>query len=117
MADLDQLMSLAGAEAAFTMSSRGELKESKIVDGSRINTTALDLLAHMCIANMSIATMQARGWAAQSDAQGFYPIEGFTLVGMDWSAVTNGRVGVILNNNVADYEAANAALAAVGGAA
>jgi len=39
------------------------------------------------------------------------------LVGMDWSAVTNGRVGVILNNNVADYEAANAALAAAGGAA
>ena len=37
-------------------------------------------------------------------------MEGFTLVGMEWSAVTNGRQGVVIANEAADYEAAYRAL-------
>jgi len=117
MADLNQLMSLAGAQAAFVMNDRGELSDHVIADGSKLNETALDLLAHMCVANISIATMQARGWEANSEAKGFYPVNGFTLVGMEWSAVTNGNIGVVIDNKEADYEAAYAALAEQGEAA
>ena len=42
--------------------------------------------------------------------QGFYPIEGFTMVGFDWSAVTGSGLGVVLKNDSADYEAAYQAL-------
>jgi len=117
MADLNQLMGLKGAVAAFTMNDRGELTDHVIAEDSGLNATALDLLAHMCVANIAIATMQARGWEASSDARGFYPINGFTLVGFDWSAVTDGRLGVVVKNDGADYQAAYDLLAQQGGAA
>ncbi len=110
MADLSQLMGLEGAVAAFAMNDRGELLEHRIAAGNDIGPQALDLLSHMCVANMAIATMQARGWEAASEYQGFYPIQGFTLVGFDWSAVTNGRVGVVVRNQQVDYQAAYALL-------
>jgi roadblock/LC7 domain-containing protein len=106
MADLDQLMTLNGAIAAFSMNDRGELLDHRVAEGGELNATALDLLSHMCVANISIATMQARGWEANSENKGFYPVQGFTLVGFDWSAVTDGRVGVVIRNEGADYQAA-----------
>jgi roadblock/LC7 domain-containing protein len=117
MADLNQLMGLPGAVAAFNINERGELTEHVIDEASDLNPTALDLLAHMCVANIAIATMQARGWEASSDAKGFYPINGFTLVGFDWSAVTDGNSGVVIKNDGADYQAAYDLLAQVGGGA
>lgn len=116
MTDLNQLMTLKGAQAAFVMNDRGELQQHVIADGSALNETALDLLAHMCVANNAIATMQARGWEASSGNQGFYPINGFTLIGMEWSAITDGNLGVVVDNKQADYEAAYQALAQQGGA-
>lgn len=110
MADLKDLMALPGAVAAFEMNDRGELLEHKIAASSDLDARTLDLLGHMCVANMAIATMQARGWEAMSETRGFYPVEGFTLVGMDWSAVTNGRHCVVLANAKADYELAYARL-------
>ena len=115
MTKLAELMQLDGALEAFTFSDRGELQQHTIADGSNLNETALDLLAHMCVANMSIATMQARGWEAVSGAQGFYPIEGFTLVGMDWSAVAAHGVGVVMSNDKADYELAYEKIGSGGG--
>ncbi len=117
MADLDELMALPGAVAAFAMNDRGELQEHRIAEGSRLDARTLDLLGHMCVANMAIATMQARGWEASSNSQGFYPVNGFTLVGMDWSAATNGRHCVVMENEQADYEAAYRALGVEGEAA
>lgn len=117
MADLQQLMALGGAQAAFLMNDRGELVEHTIAEDSKLDPTSLDLLAHMCVANIAIATMQARGWEANSANQGFYPINGFTLVGMEWSAVTNGNLGVIIANQDADYEKAYQVLATLGGEA
>lgn len=116
MADLQQLMALEGAIAAFRMNDRGELQEHVVAEGSSLNQTALDLLSHMCVANISIATMQARGWEASSDNKGFYPINSFTLVGFEWSAVTDGHTGVILANQDADYQAAYDLLGQSGGA-
>ena len=116
MTDLSKLMALPGAQAAFVMNDRGELLQHAVRDGSTLNETALDLLAHMCVANNAIATMQARGWEANSDSKGFYPVNGFTLIGMDWSAITNGNLGVVVGNDAADYEGAYVALAEVGGA-
>ncbi len=117
MADLNQLMAFNGAIAAFTMNDRGELTDHVIAEDSELNPTALDLLAHMCVANIAIATMQARGWEASSEARGFYPINGLTLVGFDWSAVTDGRVGIVIKNQDADYQGAYDLLARQGGAA
>ena len=115
MADLNQLMALEGAVAAFRMNDRGELQEHLLGEGAELNQTVLDLLSHMCVANMSIATMQARGWEASSDNKGFYPVNSFTLVGFEWSAVTDGKLGVVLANHAADYQAAYDLLAKVGG--
>lgn len=117
MVDLQQLMILGGAQAAFLMNDRGELLEHHIADGSKLDKTSLDLLAHMCVANIAIATMQARGWEANSESQGFYPINGFTMVGMEWSAITNGNLGVVVANKDADYEKAYEVLAGLGGEA
>ena len=114
MADLDKLMGLEGAIAAFSMNDRGELLAHRVNAGSELNAQALDLLSHMCVANMAIATMQARGWEASSQHKGFYPVEGFTLVGFDWSAVTDGRLGVVLGTQQADYQAAYDLLAQLG---
>ena len=116
MADLSELMRLKGAQAAFRMNDRGELQQHLLAEGSRLDETALDLLAHMCVANNAIATMQARGWEASSDSKGFYPINGFTMIGMEWSAITDGNLGVVVSNQDADYEAAYQALARQGGA-
>ena len=111
MADLDKLMSLPGALAAFEFSDRGELVASKIAEGTTLNEKILDLLSHVCVANMSIATMQARGWEGLTGMEGFYPIDGFTLMGVDWSAVVNETTGVVLKNEQGDFQAAYDALA------
>jgi roadblock/LC7 domain-containing protein len=117
MADLNELMSLKGAQAAFLMNDRGELQRHVLADNTNLNETALDLLAHMCVANNAIATMQARGWETRSENKGFYPVDGFTMIGMDWSAITDGNCGVVVSNQDADYEAAYDLLAKVGGEA
>ena len=114
MVDLQRLMTLEGAQAAFIMNDRGELQEHVLASDSNLDETALDLLAHMCVANIAIATMQARGWEAGSDTKGFYPVSGFTMIGMEWSAITDGNLGVVVSNEQADYEAAYQALGRVG---
>jgi roadblock/LC7 domain-containing protein len=126
MTTLDELMKLPGAMAAFEFRGSGELLEQRIAYPDRINESTLDLLAHMCSANMSIATMQARGWEKVTAMKGFYPVQEFTLIGFDWSVVVSGLhreqykqagkfnlppfMGVVLANEKADYEAAFAIL-------
>ncbi|HHQ42374.1 MAG TPA: DUF2173 family protein [Chromatiales bacterium] len=115
MADLDALLELPGARAAFTFNDRGELREHRIAEGAEgLDATVLDLLCHMCVANTAIATMQARGWERMTGMEGFYPVEGFGFVGLEWSALTHGHCGVVLANEEADYEATYRALAAHG---
>lgn len=112
MADLQDLMQLEGALAAFEFDAKGELVASQIADKDRIDETALDLLCHVCVANSAIATMQARGWEKMTGMEGFYPVEGISLIGFDWTAVVNGKQGVILPNDRTDLDAAYAALGA-----
>jgi roadblock/LC7 domain-containing protein len=109
MPNLDELMNLPGAMAAFSFTDDGRLQEHKS-SHEQLNEDVLDLLCHVCVANISIATMQARGWEKLTGMQGFYPISGFTFVGFDWSAVTHNGYGVVLANQDADYEAAYQAL-------
>ncbi len=111
MSNLDKLMAVEGAVGAFKFTSKGELTESKIADGSELNDQILDLLCHVCIANMAIATMQARGWENMTGMKGFYPIKGFTMVGIDWTVIVNEEFGVVIPNAQVDYETAHAALA------
>lgn len=110
MADLNSLSSMPGALAAFEFGDDGKLVDSVISDSEIIDEQTLDLLGHLCLANMAIASMQARGWEAMSDVRGFYPIQGFTFVGLDWSAVARGRHAVVLENEGADFDAAYRAL-------
>ena len=111
MPDITQLMNLPGILAAFEFSDKGELREFSIVEGSDLNETALDLLSHVCVANTAIATMQARGWENMTGAGGFYPVQGFSMTGLDWTTVTHGSFGVVMDNQQADLEAAYTALA------
>lgn len=104
MAKLDTLMNIAGVEGAFRFSPKGELQEHRIANGSKLNDTVLDLLCHVCVANMAIATMQARGWEKITGMQGFYPVNGFSLVGFEWTAVVNDEYGVVVPNNKVDYD-------------
>lgn len=116
MVDLNKLMTLDGAQAAFVMNDRGELQQHVLAEDTALDEQTLDLLAHMCVANNAIATMQARGWEANSDSKGFYPVNGFTMIGMDWSAITDSNLGVVVRNTDADYEAAYRLLGEQGGA-
>ena len=111
MTDLNKLMNIDGAVGAFHFSAKGELQAHKIAEDSELNESALDLLCHVCVANMAIASMQARGWEQMTGMQGFYPINGFTFVGFEWTAVVNDAYGVVLPNDKTDLEAAYAALA------
>ncbi|QKT04982.1 DUF2173 family protein [Ectothiorhodospiraceae bacterium 2226] len=99
-------MKLPGALAAFTFSDLGELQEHRVADGATLTPSVLDLLCHVCVANTAIATMQARGWQTLTGSEGFYPIHGFTLIGFDWSAITCGHTGLVMDNERADYQAA-----------
>lgn len=108
---LDQLMQVPGALAAFQYNDKGDLTQHVIREGTELTPQVLDLLAHTCVANVAIATMEARGWEALTGQQGFEPLQGFSLVGLDWSAVVGGNCGVVVKNRDVDYEAAFAALA------
>ena len=110
MTDFSKLMQLDGALAAFEFNDKGELVSSEIADTDKIDDTVLDLLCHVCVANTAIATMQARGWEKMTGMEGFYPVEGISLIGFDWTAIVNGKQGVILPNNKTDLDAAYAAL-------
>ena len=129
MADLEELMKVPAALAAFEFAGSGELTDHRLAQRSPVTREILDLVAHMCAANMSVATMQARGWEHMTGMQGFYPIREFTLVGFDWSIMVSGHhrsqhkeagseaglppfQGVVLNNVGADYEATYKALEA-----
>jgi roadblock/LC7 domain-containing protein len=110
MSNLEKLMELEGADAAFEFSPSGELIDHRLGATSRLGPESLDLLAHMFVANIAIATMQARGWEHSTGQTGFYPVQGFTLIGLEFSTVGNNRCGVVLRNASADFEAAFAAL-------
>ena len=110
MADLDNLLALPGALAAFEISDRGELGSHKTAPDSDMDASVLDMLGHVCVANTAIATMQARGWEKLTGMEGFYPIGGFTMIGLDWSVVICCNTGVVLDNEKADYQAAYNAL-------
>lgn len=109
MADLERLMTIEGAIAAFRFTPRGELQDSRSTAGE-LSNTVLDLVSHLCVANMAIATMQARGWESMTGMAGFYPLQGFTMVGFDWTVVVNEEFGVIMSNDKVDYDAAYAEL-------
>lgn len=127
MTPLQRLITLPGAMAAFEFRGSGELLDYHIADpDGPLDKNVLDLLAHMCAANVSIATLQARGWETLTDTKGFYPIRQFTLVGFDWSVVVSGLrreahkqqgaeslppfTGVVMANESVNYEAAFARL-------
>lgn len=110
MADLDELMKLDNAEGAFRFDDKGELQDYRVKQDSELNDRILDLLSHVCVANMAIATMQARGWESVTDSSGFYPIESIGIIGYDWTAIVNNECGVIVPNDKVDFEAAFGAL-------
>ena len=99
-------MFLSDVQAVFVMNDRGELQGHQLAEGTALDETALDLLAHVYVANNAIATMKAPAWEASPDSRGFFPIDGLTLIGMEWSAITAGNVGVVVGTAGADYESA-----------
>ncbi len=126
MPTLDALMELPGALAAFEFRGSGELLDHRIDSSGLVDAKTVDLIAHVCAANLSIATMQARGWESTTGMEGFYPVKQVTLVGFDWSVVASGLareawkdspegapppfVGLVVANEAVDYDAVFAAL-------
>ncbi|MHB8915174.1 MAG: DUF2173 family protein [Thiobacillus sp.] len=111
--DLNQLMDLPGAMAAFTYTDKGELQSHTIREGTEITPQVLGLLTHSCVANQAIAAMEASGWESVTGQGGFQPLQGFSVIGLEWSVVANGNCGVIARNRDVDYEATFSALHAV----
>jgi roadblock/LC7 domain-containing protein len=109
--ELQKMMDLPGALAAFSFSDRGELKNHVLREGTEITEQVLDLLAHSCVANLAIACMEAKGWEAVTGQGGFQPLQGFSAIGLEWSVVISGNHGVVVKNRDVDYEATFAALA------
>ncbi len=103
--NLDKMMDLPGALAAFTYSDKGELQSHVLREGTELTPQVLDLLARSCVANQAIASMEARGWEAVTGQTGFQPLKGFSVVGLEWSVVVNGNCGVVVRNRDIDYEA------------
>ncbi|MBT9591454.1 MAG: DUF2173 family protein [Thiobacillus sp.] len=103
--NLDKMMDLPGALAAFTYSDKGELQSHVLREGTELTPQVLDLLARSCVANLAIASMEARGWEAVTGQTGFQPLKGFSVVGLEWSVVVNGNCGVVVRNRDIDYEA------------
>jgi roadblock/LC7 domain-containing protein len=103
--NLEKLMDLPGALAAFTYSDKGDLQSHMLREGTELTPQVLDLLAHSCVANQAIASMEARGWEALTGQSGFEPLKGFSMVGLEWSVVVDGNSGVVVKNRDADYEA------------
>jgi roadblock/LC7 domain-containing protein len=110
--DLEKMMELPGAVAAFTYSDRGDLQSHRLREGTEMTAQVLDLLARSCVANLAIAGMEARGWEALTGQNGFQPLKGFSVVGLEWSVVVNGNCGVVVKNRDVDYEATFNALQA-----
>ncbi len=103
--NLEKMMDLPGAMAAFTYTDKGELQSHVLREGTELTAQVLDLLTRSCVANQAIASMEARGWEAVTGQGGFQPLQGFSVVGLEWSVVVNGNCGVIVKNRDADYEA------------
>lgn len=101
---LDQMMDLPGALAAFTYTDKGDISDHRIREGTEITPQMLDLLAHSCVANIAVATLEARGWESLTGQKGFEPLQGFTMVGLEWSVVTGHRCGLVLKNRDVNYE-------------
>jgi len=80
--NLEKLMDLPGALAAFTYSDKGDLQSHSIREGTEITPQVLDLLSRSCVANLAIAGMEARGWEALTGQAGFQPLQGFSVVGL-----------------------------------
>jgi roadblock/LC7 domain-containing protein len=108
--DLQKLMDLPGALAAFSYTDKGELQSHLLREGTELSEQVLDLLSRSCVANLAIAAMEARGWEALTGQTGFQPLKGFSVVGLEWSVVVDGNCGVVVRNRDADYEAAFNAL-------
>ena len=107
---LERLMQVPGVMAAFHYTDKGDLVEHLVKEGTELTAQILDMLAHTCVANIAIASMEARGWEALTGQKGFEPLQGFSVVGLDWSTVVDGNHGVVVRNRDVDYEAAFAAL-------
>ena len=93
MAMLEQLMTLPGVLAAFEFHGDGQLLARQSANERLLNADTMKLLAHMCAANINIATMQARGWDANPETRGFFPVQTFTLIGLEWSVIVSGTAG------------------------
>ncbi len=110
MSKLEQLIKVDGALAAFEFNPSGELQASSKSEQANIEDDVLDMLCHVCVANGAIATMQARGWEKMTKMEGFYPIQGFSLIGFEWTVIVNDRFGVIVANDKVDYDGTYAVL-------
>jgi roadblock/LC7 domain-containing protein len=103
--NLEKMMDLPGALAAFTYSDKGDLQSHVLREGTELTPQVLDLLARSCVANQAIAGMEARGWEAVTGQTGFQPLQGISVVGLEWSVIANGNCGVVARNRDVDYEA------------
>lgn len=88
MSELDTLLQLKGAMAAFEFGLDGCLGDHAIRYTDRLDHDILQQLARLCAANLQLARIQASGWHRISGENTLMPLKGFTLIGMDWSVAT-----------------------------
>lgn len=104
------LARVPGAVAYFVFSAEGQRLGGATIDSGRLDDGTLDMLGHVCVANKAIANLAMRGWEGVSGITGFYPVESFVFVGTNLSIVAGNSHAFVLDNEAADYEAAQRVL-------
>ncbi len=103
--DLEKMMELPGALAAFTYSDKGDLQSHVLREGTELTPLVLELLARSCVANLAIASMEGHGWEALTGQSGFSATQGFFGRGAGMVGGGEWQLRVVVKNRDADYEA------------
>ncbi len=100
------LMALPGATAVGQFDDKGGVVSYQ----GDMDQTSAEIAAMMCFANKAMGNMQAKGWAAYTGSDDFFPVQGFAVAGGKHAACVMGDVGVFLDADQADFDQTFAAL-------
>ncbi|MCX7738157.1 MAG: DUF2173 family protein [Hydrogenothermaceae bacterium] len=97
---LKELMQLPGAVAAGEFSDDGKL----LAYYGDITEKAAEIAALMATANKTTGNVQAKGWSAYTDKEGFWPVLGFAVADGKYVACIMGNTGVFFELDKADFD-------------
>lgn len=98
MANLERLMELSGAVAAYELTPGGELVNYH----GDVNKDIAGLVARMCAANTLMGATQAETFSRVSGMK-WTPFHGWAVASGDYSVCVMGHIGVFVETAKADF--------------